>query len=66
MDFAFALALLGVVMYLLLRTRRLKKRLVVAEEQTVKREVIVIRYGFDGELLANPEMTVSMPTAAGE
>lgn len=67
MDFAFAVAVLFVLFYLMLRTRRMKMRLIADEEPGgVKRNVIIIRHRFDEEQPVSPEMTGAVPSAAGE
>jgi hypothetical protein len=67
LDLALAAALLGFVMYLLMRIRRMTRlRLAESNEPTVKRNYIVIKHSFDEEVSASPEMTATVPYAATE
>ena len=67
MDLALTAALLGFVMYLLMRIRRMTRlRLADSNEPVVKRNYIVIKHSFDEELPASPEMAASIPYAATE
>jgi hypothetical protein len=62
MDFAYVAAVLSILMYLLMRTRRMKKRLVSGEEAIIKRKMIVIKHSFDEEQGANPATADTVPT----
>jgi hypothetical protein len=66
LDFALAAAMSGVLMYLLMRTRRMKRRLAVSDEPRVERNLIVIKHSFDEELPASPEMITAVPCGVPE
>ena len=61
MDFAYVAAVLSILMYLLMRTRRMKKRLVSGDEPIIKRKMIVIKHSFDEEQGANPAADDTVP-----